>query len=117
MLFENQDFKIISVNYEIVYDSILKIAAITPVIQASCTKNQLLIASIRIDGHELCPSLKLLLEEGDRGYVVPAVKIANPLLTDPGDETGSKDYKVTLRLHFSGEEFHDLDDCIKVMAP
>lgn len=117
MLFENSDFRISSVAYEIVYDSARKIATITPVIQVSCTKNQLLIASIRVDGHELRPSLKLLLEEGDRSYAVPGVKIANPLLTCPEDETGSKDYKITLRLHFSGDESHDLDDYIKVMAP
>lgn len=117
MLFENSDFKISSVDYQIIYDSGQKIATITPVIVAVCTKNQLLIASIRVDGHELRPSLKLFLEEGKHSYVIPYVKIANPLLTNPEDEPGSKDYKVTLRLHFSGEESHDLDDHIKVMAP
>jgi hypothetical protein len=117
MLFENSDFSISAISYRIIYDSARKIATITPVIQAICTQNQLLIASIRVDGHELRPSLKLLLEEGDRSYVVPGVKIANPLLTSPEDESGSRDYKVTLRLHFDGDESHDLDEHIKVMAP
>lgn len=114
MIFEKAGIHITSVDYEIDYDSARKIVTITPVLHTNCPRRQLLIASIHVDGHELRPSLKLFLEEGEHSYKVPYVRIANPMLAEPGDESGNNEYKITLKLHFTGEEEHDLDGYIKI---
>jgi len=81
MVFNKHDINISSVDYRIEYDSEKEIATIIPTVNAVCTKPQILIASIHVDDHELRPSLKLVLEEGKRSYVVPYVRIGRPMTT------------------------------------
>ncbi len=81
----------------------------------TCTKTQILIASVHVDDHELRPSLKLVLEEGERSYIVPYVKIARPLISTPDDNSKDKEYKITLKLHFSEDEIYNLDEYIKII--
>ncbi len=115
MVFKKHDINISSVDYKIEYDSVKEIATITPTINAVCKKAQILIASIHIDDHELRPSLKLVLEKGERSYVVPYVKIARPFTTTADDNSKDKEYKVTLKLHFNQDETYDLDEYIKII--
>ena len=115
MIFENSDMQIISVDYAIVYDSKEEIATITPTVHMNSSKNQILIASVHVDDHELRPSLKLVLEEGERSYIVPYVKIARPMLASPDDTSKDKEYKVTLKLHIKEDEIHDLNEYIKIL--
>jgi len=115
MIFKKSDIQISSVDYAIDYDSEKEIATITPTVHITCTKNQILIASIHVDDHELRPSLKLILEEGKHSYVVPFVKIARPFLSSPDDKSNDKDYKMTLKLHFGDDEVYDLDKNIKII--
>ena len=115
MVFKNSDINISSVDYKIEYDSETEIATITPTVNAACTKSQILIASIHVDNHELRPSLKLVLEEGEHSYVVPYVKIARPFISTPDDDSKDKEYKITLKLHFSEDEIYNLDEYIKII--
>jgi len=115
MVFKKSDIHISSVDYAIDYDSEKEIATITPTVHATCTKAQILIASVHVDDHELRPSLKLVLEESERSYVVPYVKIARPFLSSPDDKSNDKEYKITLKLHFDNDEVYDLDTNIKII--
>ena len=115
MVFNKHDINISSVDYMIEYDSEKKIATITPTVNAACTKTQILIASVHVDDHELRPSLKLVLEEGERSYVVPYVRIGRPMTTTADDDSKDKEYKVTLKLHFSEDETYDLDEYIRII--
>jgi len=115
MIFKNSDIQISSVKYKIEYDSEKEIATITPTANIIAAKPQILIASIHVDDHELRPSLKLVLDEGERAYIVPYVKIARPLISAPDDQSKDKEYKVTLKLHFSEDEIHDLDEYIRII--
>ncbi len=114
MVFKKTDIHISAVEYAIDYDCGEKIATIRPIIHAACTKVQILIASVHVDNHELRPSLKLVLEAGKHSYELPYVKIVNPLLSSPGDESGDKEYKMTLKLHFGNDEVYDLNKYIKI---
>lgn len=114
-IFEKHDINISSVDYKIEYDSTTEIATITPTVNAVTSKTQILIASIHVDDHELRPSLKLVLEKGKRSYLVPYVKIARPLISAPDDDSRDKEYKITLKLHFSEDEIYDLDEYIKII--
>ena len=113
MVYQKTNVHITAIDYEVVYDSDKKIATITPVVHADCTKAQILVASVWVDGHELRSSLKLVLEEGTRTYRVPYVKIMSPILS--GGETGDFEYKMTFRIHLDGEEVYDLDNYIKIV--
>ncbi len=115
LIFKTSDIHIDSVDYMIDYDSEKKIATITPVVHVICRKAQILIASIRVDDHELRPSLKLVLEKGEHSYEVPYVKIARPLLSSPNDQSNDKEYKITLRLHLGNDEIYDLNKQIKII--
>ena len=90
-------------------------ATITPTVNLTSSKAQILIASIHVDDHELRPSLKLVLEEGEHSYIVPNVKIARPMIASSDDHSKDKEYKVTLKLHFSEDEIYDLDEYIKII--
>lgn len=114
LIFEKHDININSVDYKIEYDSTTEIATITPTVNLTSSKAQILIASINVDDHELRPSLKLVLEEGKRSYLVPYVKIARPLISALDDDSKDKEYKVTLKLHFSEDEIYDLNEYIKI---
>jgi hypothetical protein len=115
MLFEKSDIHISAVDYAIDYDKEKKIATITPTVHVSCAKSQLLVASIHVDDHELRPSLKLVLDEGEHSYIIPYVKIVNPLLSTPEDNSSDKEYKMTLKLHFGDDEVYDLDENIRII--
>jgi len=118
MIFEKSDIQISSVDYNIHYDNEKEIATITPTLNATtCTKDQILIASIHVDDHELRPSLKIMLKKGKRSYAVPYVKIARPLISSPDDKSKDKEYKITIKLHFSEDEIYDLDGYIKIIEP
>lgn len=114
LIFKKHNINISSVDYKIEYDSTTEIATITPTIHVTCSKSQILIASIHVDDHELRPSLKLVIKADERSYVVPYVKIARPLISNPDDKSKDKEYKITLKLHFSEDEVHDLDEYIKI---
>lgn len=114
MIFEKHNININTVDHKIEYNSTTEIATITPTIHVTCTKSQILIASIHVDDHELRPSLKLVIEKGERSYEVPYVKIARPFLSSPDDKSRDKEYKITLKLHFSEYEIYDLDRNIKI---
>ncbi len=114
LIFEKHDINISSVDYKIEYDSTTEIATITPTVNLTSSKTQILIASIHVDDHELRPSLKLVLEEGERSYLVPGVKRARPMIANPDDNSKDKEYKVTLKLHFSEDEIYDIDEYIKI---
>lgn len=116
MVFNKHDINISSIDYKIEYDSETEIATITPTVNAACTKTQILIASVHVDDHELRPSLKLVLDKGKHSYVVPYVKIARPFTTTTEDDSRDKEYKVTLKLHFSEDEIYDLDEYIKIIS-
>ena len=115
MIFEKSDIQISSIDYNIHYDSEKEIATITPTAHISCKKEQILIASIHVDDHELRPSLKLIIDKGSSSYIVPHVKIARPLISEPNDNSKDKEYKVTIKLHFSEDEIYDLDEHIKII--
>jgi len=115
MVFNKHDINISSVDYRIEYDSEKEIATIIPTVNAVCTKPQILIASIHVDDHELRPSLKLVLEEGKRSYVVPYVRIGRPMTTTADDDSKDKEYKVTIKLHFSEDEIYALNEYIKII--
>jgi hypothetical protein len=114
LILKKHNINISSIDHKIEYNSITEIATITPTIHVTCTKSQILIASIHVDDHELRPSLKLIFETGERSYEVPYVKIARPLISSPDDNSKDKEYKITLKLHFSEDEVHDLDEYIKI---
>ncbi|MDD5699234.1 MAG: hypothetical protein PHH77_11515 [Victivallaceae bacterium] len=74
MIFENADIRIVAVDYTVDYDRENKTATITPTLHAVCARAQILIASINVDDHELRPSLKLALAEGEHSYVLDSRK-------------------------------------------
>jgi hypothetical protein len=114
MVFKKTDLDITAVDYNIRYDSVKKIATVTPMVHANCRKAQILIASVNIDDHELRPSIKIVFEEGQRSYEIPYVKIVNPFLSSDNNTSEDKEYKVTLKLHLGDEETFDIDESIKI---
>ncbi|MBU8902295.1 MAG: hypothetical protein KOO69_06115 [Victivallales bacterium] len=115
MIYKTTEIQIHSVDYNIHYDSGTEIATITPTVHITCAKTQILVASINVDDHELRPSLKLILDEGERSYIVPYVRIGRPFLSSPDDKSKDKEYKITLKLHLGNDKIHDLDEYIKII--
>jgi hypothetical protein len=114
MVFKKEDLNITAVDYSVEYDREKKIATITPMVHADCKKAQILIASVNVDDHELRPSIKIILEEGQRSYEIPYVKIVNPFLSSEDKECENKEYKLTLKLHLGQENTFDIDENIRI---
>lgn len=76
---EKYDFVIDGVEYEITVEIQRRMAVVTPCLKINSEKKLLLIGSLYVDGHELLPSFRILLEEGMNDVSLRAFKIIRPL--------------------------------------
>jgi hypothetical protein len=67
------------IEYSIVSEIQKRMAVVTPCLKISTEKKMLLIGSLGVDGHELLPSFRILLEEGLNDISLRAFKIIRPL--------------------------------------
>lgn len=67
------------IEYSIASEIQKSMAIVTPCLKINSEKKMLLIGSLGVDGHELLPSFRILLEEGLNDITLRAFKIIRPL--------------------------------------
>ncbi len=99
------EFKIINVVYEIAFKTEAMMAEITPTVEVECPRKMALIGSLHVDNHELLPSFRISMEEGNNTVTLKSVKIFNP---------GSGDYRMDLKLSRNGVDYQKDSSAITV---
>ena len=79
IIFKNAEIVLRTINYEVNYDEITKIALITPVINAISQCEIVLIVSLDVDGHELIEPRRVKFNTGINEVKLREIKIVNPL--------------------------------------
>ncbi len=95
---EQPCFELINVEYRVEMLDIEEhqVAEITTWITARTDKRQMLVANLCVDGHELLPSGKMILGEGETTADLRAIRIIDPLtINTPFSEGG---YQMTLKM-------------------
>lgn len=93
---EQGEVKEIAVEYRMSSTSDGRGWIITPVLHALSSVPRLLIASLEIDGHELVPSCRIDLKEGDNRVKLPVMRVLSP----PGCELeNGRIYQFVLKIH------------------
>lgn len=118
MIFEKFGIEIACISYEVEMSEANKrrVAVITPVIDITSPACRILIACLKVDGHELLPSAKIEVREGRSQVRLREVRIFNPLLSRHTDQENSRQYKMTLEVSAEDGVFQNDDSYIKIFS-
>jgi hypothetical protein len=99
MIFEKFGIEIARISYEIemAEEKNRRLALITPVLDITSSAGRVLVACLKVDGHELLPSAKIEVREGGNKVRLHEVRIFNPLLSRHADPENIRQYKMTLK--------------------
>jgi hypothetical protein len=114
MILKTTNLTIENFDCEIDLDLNRSIASITPILSAECQKASILIGSLKIDDHEMIPALKIILNQGASRVELKSLKIVNPLIVEPEDAPGTKQYKITLDLYLAPGQVESIDKMIEI---
>ncbi|MFA6100779.1 MAG: hypothetical protein WCV67_15885 [Victivallaceae bacterium] len=118
MIFEKFGIEIDKISYEIEMTTAneRRLAVITPVLDISSPTKRMLVASLKVDGHELLPSDKVEVRAGRSQVRLRQVRIFNPLLSKAEDAGNSIQYKMTLEVSAENGIFQNDDSYIKIIS-
>ena len=118
MIFEKFGIEIDNIAYEIEITTAneRRLAVITPVLYINSPARRVLIASLKVDGHELLPSDKVEVREGRSQVRLRQVRIFNPLLSQAQDAGHNIEYKMTLEVSAENGIFQSNDSYISITA-
>ncbi len=118
MIFEKSGIEIDNIDYEIEMTTAneRRLAVITPVLDINSPARRVLIASLKVDGHELMPSDKVEVVEGRSRVRLRQVRIFNPLLSKAQDADNSIQYKMTLEVSAENGIFQCEESYISIVS-
>ncbi len=116
MIFEKFGIEIDKISYEIEMTTAneRRLAVITPVLDISSPTKRMLVASLKVDGHELLPSDKVEVRAGRSQVRLRQVRIFNPLLSKAQDAGNSIQYRMTLEVSAENGIFQNDDSYISI---
>lgn len=116
MIFEKFGIEIDNIAYEIEMTTAneRRLAVITPVLDINSPARRVLIASLKVDGHELLPSDKVDVMPGRTQVRLRQVRIFNPLLSRSQDTGNSIQYRMTLEVSAENGIFESHDSYIAI---
>jgi hypothetical protein len=114
MIFKTANLTIKNFECKVDLDLNRSIALITPILSAECKQASVLIGSLKIDDHEMIPAIKIILETGINRVELKNLKIINPLIVEPEDAPGTKQYKITLDLYLAPGQVESIDKMIEI---
>lgn len=118
MIFEKLGIEIAGISYEIEMseEKNRRLALITPVLDITSSAGRVLVACLKIDGHELLPSAKIEVREGRSKVRLREVRIFNPLLSRHADPENIRQYKMTLEVSAEDGIFQNIDSYISITS-
>jgi len=118
MIFKKSGIEIDNIAYEIemTMANERRLAVITPVLDINSPARRVLIASLKVDGHELLPSDKVEVVEGRSRVRLRQVRIFNPLLSRAQDAANSIQYKMTLEVSAENGIFQSAESYISIVS-
>ena len=118
MIFEKFGIEIAGISYEVQMSKAneRRVAVITPVLDITSPAGRVLVACLKVDGHELLPSAKIEVREGRSQVRLREVRIFNPLLSRQADQANSRQYKMTLEVSAEDDIFQKDDSYIKIFS-
>ncbi len=118
MIFEKFGIEIDNISYEIEMTTAneRRLAVITPVLDINSPARRVLIASLKVDGHELLPSDKVNVVAGRSQVRLRQVRIFNPLLSKSTDTENSIQYKMTMELSAENGIFQSDESYISIVS-
>jgi hypothetical protein len=116
MIFEKFGIEIDNIFYEIEITTAneRRLAVITPALDINSPTRRMLIASLKVDGHELLPSAKIEVREGRSQVRLRQVRIFNPLLSQSPDPGSGRQYKMTLEVSAENGIFQSDESYISI---
>lgn len=102
---DNMDFQICDVEYGIVLSHDLTMAEITAEVIFNATRNQTLVACVKIDNMEMIPSFRVPAQVGGNRVKIKPFRIFNPRIRQNGDPEDIKIYEMELILGNSEDNF------------
>jgi hypothetical protein len=115
MKFETCGVEVIKVSYEVDFSANPRIAVITPVLEIHALENCIMIACLRVDGHELLPTDRVTLLPGSNLINLKYVKIVNPIRHLPEDAEDEHTYLMSLDLTPDGKIFKTFESKLAII--
>ena len=116
MIFEKFGIEIDNISYEIEMTTAneRRLAVITPVLSINSPTRRMLIAGLKVDGHELLPSDKVEVTEGRSQVRLRQIRIFNPPYSKSQAPGSSIQYKMTLEVSAENGIFQSEDSYISI---